>query len=104
MIDVGAEITVITTNGSTVRAKVSILFANPSPRPGFRWHTAWDYSEISFLDEEHTRWIRGYHDEGSDEINALKAAAAMTARPKPVRASELPRGSSYHTTYGGGGD
>ena len=92
MIDVGDQITVITVTGGVVRATVSVRFNNyPSlrsntldSRPGFRWHTSWDYSEIAYDDEEHGRWIRDYHEEDSDEIKALKATAAMSAERSDV--------------------
>jgi len=72
----GDRITAITQNGRVQRATVDAIFT-AHPHAVFRWSTPWQYEETCRLDEEHTRWIRGWPDLDSEDVQALLATAAM---------------------------
>lgn len=100
----GDQITVVTMNGNVLRAVVENLFTNPDDRDGFRWYTSWAYSEHSYFAEEGTGWICGYHEDDSEAVRALKAAAAMASSTKPARPDDRAFDRYYKTSYTGGGD
>jgi hypothetical protein len=66
-------ITAVSNGGFVHRVDVSGA-VDIDNRGRFRWGTSWGYAETALLADEGATWIRGWHERGTPEVDALLAS------------------------------
>lgn len=71
------KITVISAAGHVHRAQTRDDILGRPLGGNFRWYSGTVYDELANHGDENLTWIRGWHDNDSDEVKALLVARAL---------------------------